>query len=104
MYSCNGGHLGIDEARSVLASFGPLSKCEQLDAQTQDSMSLGAAVLIEFTTFDPARDIQAVSEPIRFNLSLMFFADMAPVIGIPPPSPLPCHSLRSQEVVTEPKS
>ena len=63
MFHHHGGALYPDEARKALGPYGPLSKCEPLDGQMQDVLGLGPSVLIEFTTFDPNRDIQAVSTP-----------------------------------------
>jgi polyadenylate-binding protein len=57
----HGGPLTVEEARKALGQYGPLSKCEPLDTQMQDVLNLGPSVLVEFTTFDPTRDIQAVS-------------------------------------------
>ncbi|ORY67692.1 uncharacterized protein BCR38DRAFT_510975, partial [Pseudomassariella vexata] len=102
IYNCNGGNLSVEEARKVLESFGPLSKCGPLDTQMQGAMSLGKSVLIEFTTFDPSRDIQAVSGHVRPILHHNIFLTNFELSGIPSPPFLSCRSLRSQEDYAEP--
>jgi hypothetical protein len=44
-----------------MASYGPLSKCEPLHEQLQAALGCGKAILIEFPTFDPNRDVMNVS-------------------------------------------
>ncbi|KAI0008643.1 hypothetical protein F4779DRAFT_641473 [Xylariaceae sp. FL0662B] len=59
IYSSQGRDVSVDEARQQLAAFGPMSKCEALHSQIQEAMKIQGGVLVEFTTFDPARDVIA---------------------------------------------
>ncbi|KAI1079657.1 hypothetical protein F5B20DRAFT_159851 [Whalleya microplaca] len=59
IYSTQGRDVSADDARHQLAAFGPMSKCEGLHPQIQEAMKIQGGVLVEFTTFDPARDVIA---------------------------------------------
>ena len=56
-----GGHITLEEARLVLEPHGTLSKVQYLNEQMQDMLQVPPTVLVEFTLFDPARDLHAVS-------------------------------------------
>jgi hypothetical protein len=44
----------------VLEPYGTLSKCEMLQSQAREALSLPRATLVEFTRFDPSRDLSTV--------------------------------------------
>lgn len=45
----------------MLEPYGELSKCEMLSSQIQEALKLPTAVMVEFATFDPKRDLNSVS-------------------------------------------
>ncbi|RYP77796.1 hypothetical protein DL771_000893 [Monosporascus sp. 5C6A] len=59
IYNAQGFDIGIEEARYQLSSYGPMSKCELLHPHILEALKLSSGVLIEFTTFDPGRDVVA---------------------------------------------
>ncbi|KAI1771631.1 hypothetical protein F4818DRAFT_444958 [Hypoxylon cercidicola] len=59
LYSVVYDVVGTDEARALLASFGPVAKCEALQPEAQEAMGAKGGVLVEFTKFDPNRDVVA---------------------------------------------
>ncbi|KAL7621232.1 hypothetical protein AAE478_008549 [Parahypoxylon ruwenzoriense] len=54
-----GRDVSVEDARTLMASFGPLNKSEVLHPQIQEAMGVQGGVLVEFTTFDPTRDVIA---------------------------------------------
>lgn len=62
MYNHCGGDLTEQDADDLLSPFGPILKIETLNQSVADAMGIrGRAVMVEFTAFDPKRDVQAVS-------------------------------------------
>ncbi|KAI0112859.1 hypothetical protein F4814DRAFT_449311 [Daldinia grandis] len=57
IYNVLGDDVTLDEARIHLSGFGPFSKCEELHPQIQEAMQIKGGVLVEFTNFDPSRDV-----------------------------------------------
>ncbi|KAH6630155.1 hypothetical protein B0J18DRAFT_463040 [Chaetomium sp. MPI-SDFR-AT-0129] len=57
MYSRRGDQINPTIAREILEPYGQLSKCEMLSVQMQEAMSLPTAVFVEFTRFEPKRDL-----------------------------------------------
>ncbi|KAI1652583.1 hypothetical protein F4813DRAFT_400919 [Daldinia decipiens] len=57
IYNALGDDVTLDEARIHLSGFGPFSKCEELHPQIQEAMRIKGGVLVEFTNFDPSRDV-----------------------------------------------
>ncbi|KAF3058950.1 Meiotic activator RIM4 [Daldinia childiae] len=57
IYNALGDDVTLDEARIHLGGFGPFSKCEALHPQIQEAMRIKGGVLVEFTNFDPSRDV-----------------------------------------------
>jgi hypothetical protein len=70
MYRRNGSDLSAEEARHALIGLGPLTKCEQLDEQTQAHLGLAVAVIVELQKFDPSKDLVAVSDIDRYISNL----------------------------------
>ncbi|KAI2619714.1 hypothetical protein GGR54DRAFT_640039 [Hypoxylon sp. NC1633] len=58
-FHVHGETINTDEARVQMSSFGPISKCEELHPQLQDALHAKGGVLVEFTTYDPSRDVIA---------------------------------------------
>ncbi|RYP23688.1 hypothetical protein DL765_000984 [Monosporascus sp. GIB2] len=59
IYNAQGFDIGVEEARYQLSSYGPMSKCELLHPHILEALKLSSGVLVEFTTFDPGRDVVA---------------------------------------------
>ncbi|KAI8957713.1 hypothetical protein F5Y11DRAFT_352252 [Daldinia sp. FL1419] len=59
IFNILGDDVTLDEAQVHLRGFGPLSKCEALHPQIQEAMRIKGGVLVEFTNFDPSRDVIA---------------------------------------------
>ncbi|GAB1312151.1 Multicopy suppressor of sporulation protein msa1 [Madurella fahalii] len=61
--------IDIREAREILEPYGELSKCEELSARECEELKVPKALLVEFATFDPKRDINsAVREKDKYNI------------------------------------
>jgi polyadenylate-binding protein len=56
-----GTPITIEEARTVLETYGPLNKVEYVHPQFQVLFGNSVVVVVEFATFDLNRDLQAVS-------------------------------------------
>ncbi|KAK0733721.1 hypothetical protein B0T26DRAFT_633267 [Lasiosphaeria miniovina] len=52
-----GGDTTVDEVREVLEPFGELTKCEPLDDEVRHAIRIRSAVHVEFSNFDPSRDL-----------------------------------------------
>lgn len=61
IYHVAGQDVTIDEARIQMAGFGEIETCEILPISVQDAMRIKAGVLVEYASFDPSRDVIAVS-------------------------------------------
>lgn len=62
MYNHCGGDLSEEDAEELLSPFGPILKIQTLNQTVAEAMHIrGRAVMVEFTAFDPKRDVQAVS-------------------------------------------
>ncbi|KAF2968693.1 hypothetical protein GQX73_g4886 [Xylaria multiplex] len=57
MFSREGHQVNVVEARSHLLQFGEISKLEALHEEAVKAMKLPGAVFVEYTHFDPGRDI-----------------------------------------------
>ncbi|KAI0530084.1 hypothetical protein GGR58DRAFT_518748 [Xylaria digitata] len=57
MFSREGHQVNVVEARSHLLQFGEISKLEPLHEEAVKTMKLPGAVFVEYTHFDPGRDI-----------------------------------------------
>ncbi|KAI1129317.1 hypothetical protein F5Y10DRAFT_291228 [Nemania abortiva] len=57
MFSREGHQVDLDDARSHLLQFGEVSRLEPLHEEAVRTMKLPGAVFVEYTHFDPGRDI-----------------------------------------------
>ncbi|KAI1362437.1 hypothetical protein F5Y08DRAFT_355331 [Xylaria arbuscula] len=57
MFSREGHQVNVAEARTHLLQFGDISKLEPLHPEAVNAMKLPGAVFVEYTHFDPVRDI-----------------------------------------------
>ncbi|KAI1472288.1 uncharacterized protein F4812DRAFT_454103 [Daldinia caldariorum] len=57
IFNVLGDEVTLEDARVHLSGFGPFSKCEALHPQIQEAMRIKGGVLVEFTNFDPGRDV-----------------------------------------------
>ncbi|KAI0521140.1 hypothetical protein F5B22DRAFT_644389 [Xylaria bambusicola] len=57
MFSREGHQVNVAEARTHLLQFGDISKLEPLHQEAVNAMKLPGAVFVEYTQFDPVRDI-----------------------------------------------
>ncbi|KAI1475053.1 hypothetical protein K445DRAFT_65725 [Daldinia sp. EC12] len=64
IFNVLGDDVTLEEARVHLSGFGPFSKCEVLHPQIQEAMRIKGGVLVEFTNFDPGRDVISVCKPL----------------------------------------
>lgn len=62
IYNAQGFDIGVEEARYQLGTYGAMSKCELLHPHILEALKLSSGVLVEFTTFDPSRDVVSVSK------------------------------------------
>lgn len=60
IYKRAGGVISMDKAREILQPFGPMNKIDFLHPQLQSMLGLPITVVVEFTMFDPARDLNTV--------------------------------------------
>lgn len=44
-----------------MSGFGNIDKCEALPAEIQEAVRIKGGVLVEYASFDPARDVISVS-------------------------------------------
>ncbi|KXX82619.1 Multicopy suppressor of sporulation protein msa1 [Madurella mycetomatis] len=56
-----GEEIDVREAREILEPYGELTKCEMLSARECEELKIPKAVLVEFATFDPKRDINSAA-------------------------------------------
>lgn len=70
-----GEEIDVREAREILEPYGELSKCEVLSARECEELKVPKAVLVEFATFDPKRDINSVSANhlLRYQMASVAF-------------------------------
>lgn len=93
IYNQDGEYLSLDEARSRLSSFGQISRAEPLHSQVLQVLGISNGVLVEFATFDPHRDVVAVSG-INYHSRVTHSvpADIC-CIGVPLRPKSPSHSI-----------
>lgn len=60
MFSREGNQVDLTEARSHLLQFGEVSRLEPLHEEAVEAMNLPGAVFVEYSHFDPGRDIISV--------------------------------------------
>lgn len=61
MFSRDGHQVNMAEARSHLLQFGEVSRLELLHEEAAKTMKLPGSVFVEYSHFDPGRDIISVS-------------------------------------------
>ncbi|KAI0886083.1 uncharacterized protein GGS22DRAFT_179088 [Annulohypoxylon maeteangense] len=57
IYQANGGEVNVEDARMQMGGFGEIDKCDALPAEIQEAVRIKGGVLVEYASFDPARDV-----------------------------------------------
>ncbi|KAI5867724.1 hypothetical protein GGS23DRAFT_612884 [Durotheca rogersii] len=57
IYDIVGHGVDVEDARTRMSTYGPLSKCEELHPQLQQALGTPGGILFEFASFDPNRDV-----------------------------------------------
>ncbi|KAI2463593.1 hypothetical protein F4781DRAFT_437283 [Annulohypoxylon bovei var. microspora] len=57
IYHANGDDIDVEDARKQMSGFGDIVKCEALPVEIQEAVRVKGGVLVEYTSFDPARDV-----------------------------------------------
>ncbi|KAI1445237.1 hypothetical protein F5Y02DRAFT_427182 [Annulohypoxylon stygium] len=57
IYRANGDDVNVEDARMQMSGFGNIDKCEALPAEIQEAVRIKGGVLVEYASFDPARDV-----------------------------------------------
>ncbi|KAI1452602.1 hypothetical protein F4805DRAFT_470720 [Annulohypoxylon moriforme] len=57
IYHVNGQDVNVKDARMQMGGFGEIDKCDALPVDIQEAVRIKGGVLVEYASFDPARDV-----------------------------------------------